>query len=105
LLDADRDALRMYRTTVSPLADDPASVKRSSITAWCGHCFSEAERRSPIRSDALPAMGWMGVLQRFARAWFSAASPVRPGGTVRGSSRWHTDDGGVAQGLTTEKRR
>jgi hypothetical protein len=91
LLDADRDALLHVQDNLRhfwPMR--PASVKRSSIVGLV-QALLQLGRDEGAVTDAIPidflAMGWMGVLQQFARAWCFGGSPVRLGGTVRASSR------------------
>jgi hypothetical protein len=64
----------------------PASVKRSSIVGLV-QALLQLGRDEGAVTDAIPidflAMGWLGVLQQFARAWFFSgfAGPARRHGT------------------------
>jgi AcrR family transcriptional regulator len=87
LLDADRDALLYVQDNLRhfwPMM--PASVKRSSIVGLV-QALLQLGRDEGAVTDAIPidflAMGWMGVLQQFARVWFFGgfAGPARRHGT------------------------
>ena len=74
MLDADRDALLYVQDNLRhfwPMM--PARVKRSSIVAEV-HALLQLGRDEGAVTDAIPldflVMGWLGVLQQFARAWF-----------------------------------
>jgi len=91
LLDADRDALLHVQDNLRhfwPMR--PASVKQWSIVGLV-QALLQLGRDEGAVTDAIPidflAMGWMGVLQQSRASGSSAASPARPGGTVRASSR------------------
>ena len=87
LLDADRDALLYVQDNLRhfwPMM--PASVKRSSIIGLV-QALLQLGRDEGAVTGAIPidflAMGWIGVLQQFARAWFFGgfAGPARRHGT------------------------
>lgn len=83
LLDADRDALLYVQENLRhfwPMMPD--HVKRSSIVGQV-HALLQRGRGEGAVTDAMPidflVMGWLGVLQQFARAWFFGgfAGPAR----------------------------
>jgi AcrR family transcriptional regulator len=87
LLDADRDALLYVQDNLRqfwPMM--PARVTRSSIVGLV-QALLQLGRDEGAVTDAIPidflAMGWMGVLQQFARVWFFGgfAGPARRHGT------------------------
>jgi AcrR family transcriptional regulator len=83
MLDADRDALLYVQDNLRhfwPLM--PGRVKRSSIAGQV-QALLRLGRDEGTVTDAIPidflVMGWLGVLQQFARAWFFGgfAGPAR----------------------------
>jgi AcrR family transcriptional regulator len=83
MLDADRDALLYVQDNLRhfwPMM--PASVKRSSIVGQV-HSLLQLGRDEGAVTDAIVidflVMGWLGVLQQFARGWFFGgfAGPAR----------------------------
>ena len=74
MLDADRDALLYVQDNLRhfwPMM--PGSVKRSSIVGQV-RALLQLGRDEGVVTGAIPidflVMGWLGVLQQFARAWF-----------------------------------
>jgi AcrR family transcriptional regulator len=74
MLDADRDALLYVQDNLRhfwPMM--PAGVRRSSIAAQV-QALLELGRAEGAVTHTMPVdflvMGWLGVLQQFARAWF-----------------------------------
>jgi AcrR family transcriptional regulator len=74
MLDADRDALLYVQDNLRhfwPMM--PGRVKRSSIAGQV-QALLQLGRDEGAVTDAIPidflVMGWLGVLQQFARAWF-----------------------------------
>ena len=87
MLDADRDALLYVQDNLRhfwPLM--PGRVKRSSIAGQV-QALLQLGRDEGAVTSAIPidflVMGWLGVLQQFARAWFFGgfAGPARRQGT------------------------
>jgi AcrR family transcriptional regulator len=83
MLDADRDALLYVQDNLRHFWPKmPGSVKRSSIVGQV-QALLQLGRDDGAVSDAIPidflVMGWLGVLQQFARAWFFGgfAGPAR----------------------------
>ena len=83
MLDADRDALLYVQDNLRhfwPMM--PAGVKRSSIVGLV-QALVQLGRDEGAVTDAIAidflVMGWLGVLQQFARAWFFGgfAGPAR----------------------------
>jgi AcrR family transcriptional regulator len=83
VLDADRDAVLYVQDNLRhfwPML--PAGARRSSIVGLI-HALLERGRDEGVVTDAIPidflAMGWVGVMQQFARAWFfgAFAGPAR----------------------------
>ena len=83
MLDADRDALLYVQDNLRhfwPMM--PARVKRSSIAGQV-QALLQLGRDEGAVTSAIPidflVMGWLGVLQQFARAWFFGgfAGPAR----------------------------
>jgi AcrR family transcriptional regulator len=83
MLDADRDALLYVQDNLRhfwPMM--PASVRRSSIAGQV-HALLQLGRDEGAVTHTIPidilVMGWLGVLQQFARAWFFGgfAGPAR----------------------------
>jgi AcrR family transcriptional regulator len=83
MLDADRDAVLYVQDNLRhfwPML--PAGARRSSIVGLV-HALLERGRDEGVVTDAIPieflAMGWVGVMQQFARAWFfgAFAGPAR----------------------------
>jgi AcrR family transcriptional regulator len=83
MLDADRDAVLYVQDNLRhfwPML--PAGARRSSIVGLV-HTLLERGRDEGVVTGAIPidflAMGWVGVMQQFARAWFfgAFAGPAR----------------------------